>query len=553
MTTRSLDDVPVSLRTVVLIILAITAIRVVGILLTPLNLGPDEAQYWRWGETLEWGYWSKPPLIGWVIHATTSIFGDSEWAIRILSPLTHGFAALMLLYLGRAMFNLRIGVFAALGYILMPGVALSSSIISTDGLLLPIWSFGLLCLWRLRSGEGRWVSAIGLGIAIGFGLLAKYAMMYFLFGLILTAVIDAPTRKAVLSLRGGLALGVAATIFTPHVLWNASNSFKTVSHTADNANWGGDLFNVENGLQFLADQMAVFGPILFLVLLGGFWAFRGGEKGWLKTAEERWLLCFILPPLLIIFVQAVISRAHANWAATAYPAASVLVAAWLSRSGRQQWVWFALAALIFIAAVFAIPALPLYFTLTLGIALAGAVLLFAFLQKFRLSGLLWASLALHGIVGGLFFVVGVSPPVVAESVGVANAFKRTRGWEETTATLAAKASELDATALLVDERENYHGLDYYGREILTIPLRTWRVEDGAKSFAEEFTLQPGEDGRVLIASVRPSYRERMAGDFETFTPAGEIVIPLGGGKVRRFELFLASGFDPVPRNATAVE
>ena len=35
--------------------------------LSPLNLYADEAQYWRWGDTLDWGYYSKPPMIAWVM------------------------------------------------------------------------------------------------------------------------------------------------------------------------------------------------------------------------------------------------------------------------------------------------------------------------------------------------------------------------------------------------------------------------------------------------------------------------------------------------------
>jgi len=184
------------LGTTLLIIAAVVLIRLLGVILTPLNLGPDEAQYWRWGQSFDWGYWSKPPLIGWVIGATTSLFGDAEWAVRLAAPLTHGFGAVMLPLLGRAMFGIGVGTAAALIYLLMPGVTLSSAIISTDGLLLPLWAAGLFMLWRLRSGEGGLWSAAGLGAAIGVGFLAKYAMVYFLVGLGLLLLTDRPTRRA---------------------------------------------------------------------------------------------------------------------------------------------------------------------------------------------------------------------------------------------------------------------------------------------------------------------------------------------------------------------
>jgi len=122
------------------------------------------------------------------------------------------------------------------------------------------------------------------------------------------------------------------------------------------------------------------------------------------------------------------------------------------------------------------------------------------------------------------------------------------------ADLAPGAQRMLVLTIVVDERENWHGLDYYGREGFPVPVRTWRVEDGAKSYAEEFVLTAKNDSRALIASVRPAYRDRMTGDFAQFEPAGEdVVIDLGGGRVRRFEMFLASDYAPVPRSEQAEE
>ena len=220
-----------------IVLVVLLTLRTAGILLTPLNLGPDEAQYWRWGQTFEWGYYSKPPMIAWMIGALTGLFGDYEWAARIASPFLHTASAAFLFLLGRKMFSAQVGMFAALGYALMPGVILSSGIISTDGILLPFFSAGLFCFWMLRDG-GNWRYALGLGVALGIGFLSKYAMIYFAIGIALTILIDAPTRKAMLTRNGLVVLGVFALIFAPHMVWNANNGFQTVSHTADNANWG---------------------------------------------------------------------------------------------------------------------------------------------------------------------------------------------------------------------------------------------------------------------------------------------------------------------------
>ncbi len=62
-------------RTVLVLAGALTALRLAALFLTPLELYPDEAQYWLWSRTLDWGYVSKPPMIAWLIAATTRIGG----------------------------------------------------------------------------------------------------------------------------------------------------------------------------------------------------------------------------------------------------------------------------------------------------------------------------------------------------------------------------------------------------------------------------------------------------------------------------------------------
>ncbi len=473
-------------------------LRVGFLLVSPLNLYADEAQYWRWGETLAWGYYSKPPMIAWVIHGVTTLLGNAEWAVRLAAPFLHTAGAVILFFLGRAIYDARTGMYAAFLYALMPAVILSSAVISTDGVLMPFWCGALYALWRLRSGEGRWASAVGLGAAVGAGFLAKYAMLYFLIGIGLTLAFDRDTRRALLSWRGLVALIVACTIFAPHLAWNAANDFKTVSHTVDNANLGGDLFHPDHALTFLADQMGVFGPISLIAFVFGLFAMR--KAGDALKARDRWLLCFVIPVLVIILVQAVLSRANANWAATAWPAASVLVAAWLIRMAPAGVRW------------------------------------------------LWASLALHVALGVLFVTVPLVPAAAASQAGFDNELKRTRGWDTAANAVFAKAAEIGATSVLVDEREVWHGLDYYARD-RKLPLISWRRYGVPKSFSEAVPMAPPIDEKVLVVSLHAEMRPMMRSDFKTFEDIGEITIPLGERRngcplARRFHVYIGSGFAP---------
>ena len=131
-----------------------------------------------------------------------------------------------------------------------------------------------------------------------------------------------------------VALGLGVALIAPNLIWNLANSFATFAHTADNAKWGGSLLNIGKGFEFVGAQFGVFGPVLFAALLSTSWT------AWRERLPEpdRLLLAFTLPVLAAVAAQAFVSRAHANWAATAYVAGTVLVIAVLLRTARHGWL-----------------------------------------------------------------------------------------------------------------------------------------------------------------------------------------------------------------------
>src|SRR5262249_11516765 len=41
----------------------------------PLDLAPDEAHYWDWSRNIDWSYYSKGPLVAWLIRASCELIG----------------------------------------------------------------------------------------------------------------------------------------------------------------------------------------------------------------------------------------------------------------------------------------------------------------------------------------------------------------------------------------------------------------------------------------------------------------------------------------------
>lgn len=308
----------------------LTLWRVAMLALSRADLYVDEAQYWFWSESLAFGYFSKPPLIAWLIRLSTELAGSAEafW-VRLPAPLLHAAAALAVGAVGAAFYDRRVGALSALAYATMPAVALGSAVISTDTPLLLATALALLAWRRLvaRPSDG---AAAAFGLAVGVGFLAKYAALYIPLCAALAALdprFRMPWRAA------AVAAGVCALLVAPNLIWNVVNGFVTLSHTAHNADAAGG-FALRPGklAEFFGAQFGVFGPVLFGGLL---WAAWDAARRRPAAAADAALLWFSVPILALVSLQALRSGANANWAAAAYAAATPVVVAKLSRAAPR--------------------------------------------------------------------------------------------------------------------------------------------------------------------------------------------------------------------------
>ena len=470
---------------------ALLAVRLAALALNRTDLFFDEAQYWTWSLEPAFGYYSKPPLIAWVIALSTSVCGATEFCIRLPSPLIHTATAAAIFALGSRLYSARTGFLAALAFATLPGISLSAGIISTDVPLLLCWALGLVALAALIEDRTSWWPGLLLGAALGLGLNAKYAMAYFV---LCTGVYIAvsPARRWLLGDRRlwlGLALGVL--LILPNLSWNASNSFATFSHTADNAKWSGALFHPGKALEFFGAQFGVFGPVLFgalLVITVRWW--RLG-----LTETDRLLLAFCLPLILIVTLQALISRAHGNWAAPAYVSATVLVIATAEREIGQRWLK----------------------------------------ASFWINGAAMALMIPAVALAGQFNLPGVGDP-----------FARTLGWREVAAATRARLDEARARgqpfgAVITDERALTAELLYYMRSERT-PVLAWL---GGGKPQDHYELKrpfaKGSPEPVLLVALRADSGAILK-RFERMEQELRADLPAGRSARRRVTFYRLAGF-----------
>ena len=315
---------------VLIVIGVLITLRLIAIIMSPLDLSVDEAQYWLWSQNPSAGYFTKPPMIAWIIGLGTAVAGSAEYGVRIMAPLLHGVTALVLWQLAARLYHPMAGRIAALGWMTLPAVGLGSFIISTDTPLLLFTSTMLLVLAPLAHGRSPgWSGFLLAGIMLGLGFLSKYAAIFSLIGIVIFWAVQ-PRDKTSLRLRDIAVIIIAALIVvSPNLIWNLHHGFSTITHLGDNANldqsrlaFGFSLMlsSLASGVSFLFAQFGVIGPVVMLGFL-----LAVNTKGGIR---HRFLLGFLLPPLVLITAQAMISEANANWAMLAWPPALVMVAGW---------------------------------------------------------------------------------------------------------------------------------------------------------------------------------------------------------------------------------
>ncbi|NJM84444.1 MAG: glycosyltransferase family 39 protein [Tabrizicola sp.] len=284
--------------------LVVIAYRLALGFLDRTELSTDEAQYWFWGQSLEFGAYSKPPLIGWITRASTDLFGQSVAAVRLPAVLLHAATAAVIFACARRLAPQPAAWLAALLYLVSPAVALGSALMTTDTPLL--LAAAVVLLAQLRAGEANAAglrspgAAVVLGLALGLGLLAKHAMLFWLLGATIASLVSPAFRpsRADLLLAGGILLAVV----TPHLVWLAQHGFITFRHIE--AITQGPGLSLLRPLRFLAEQFVVAGPICFAAM----------ALAILRDRTDPALAALALTPVLIIMAQGVKGPVLANWA-----------------------------------------------------------------------------------------------------------------------------------------------------------------------------------------------------------------------------------------------
>ncbi len=276
-------DEPGYARTAAILIAALTLMRLCMIPFA--GVGDAEAYYWTWSQHPALSYYDHPPMVAWMISATTALGGNAPFFIRLGPVLVFAAASTLVYRLATDVSGRRrVGLAALVLFQLTPAFAIGGQGANPDVPLGLLWLLTAWLLWHATTGEKRawaWLAGLSLGLA--------FLSKYFAVLLALSAALWLSRREYRHWWRrhesyGAILLALACTV--PVILWNVQHDWASVRlHFTRHAAAG---FTLRQAGMFLGGQVLYYSPLLWGAYLYALVvAARRGLRGREDVAPKR--------------------------------------------------------------------------------------------------------------------------------------------------------------------------------------------------------------------------------------------------------------------------
>ncbi len=311
--------------------------RLLYVVYYPIDLTPEEAQYWDWSRKLDLSYYSKPPVVAYLNFLTRRVFGVSELAVRI-TPIVLSFLLSLFTYLFvKRVFDERSAIIASTLPQITVGFGINSLLMTTDAPFIFFWSLSLMVLFFAFEKNLLWFWLLA-GFLGGLAFLSKYPAVFLLPCALLYGLFF--KRNLLRDYKPYISLIPAFLLALPVLYWNYKHDFVSFRHVSTLASKSASLLNFGSFFEFLAGQVLLLSVFPFLLL----------PYLWLKNIREgktAFFVFFSLLPFLFFASLSLFKKVEANWAGFSYFSAFVLVSLYLSKS-RLLLPSYLLSGLLFV-------------------------------------------------------------------------------------------------------------------------------------------------------------------------------------------------------------
>jgi hypothetical protein len=314
----------------------------------PLDLAPDEAHYWDWSRHLDWSYYSKGPLVAYLIRGSVALTGSwSERltgsqmvAVRLPAIISNILLLVSLYVLTRQVYGretLAAGVVAAA--LTMPIISAGAFLMTIDAPYTLCWSWALVFGYQAII-RGSWWAWPVAGIVVGLGILAKYTMVLWVPSVGLFLLASPQQRRHFCRPGFWIMTGTAAFCCLPIVIWNWQHDWVTFRHLRGLA-----------GLSDSSMRMHWFGPLSYFgtqaLLHLGYWFVVWliamiATRPWKEPNGRTDYLWWVSAPMFVVFLVSSFKTGggEPNWPVAAYLSGLVLTVGWLAEQLQAPARWY---------------------------------------------------------------------------------------------------------------------------------------------------------------------------------------------------------------------
>ncbi len=291
-----------------------------------VGLGDAEAYYTAWSRVFDWSYYDHAPGIAWLIRLGRYGLGETVLAVRLASIVFSTATALLVYTAGATLFeSRRVGFWAVLLFLLTPAMLIGGMSASPDVAFGFFWVLAAVLLHlAVRREQPKWL--IGVGLAVGFGLLCKYFMILFWPVAVLYLLFGAG-RKQLFSMWFLIALALSAVLFAPVLFWNWQHDWVSFAYHLGLRHSAAEFSEARLGL-FAAGQLLYLSPVIGMALF--FSVFRSLGNAVQGRSRDASLLFWLTVPVLVFFyvVGAWTPEAEPHWALAGYLLLYPVLAHW---------------------------------------------------------------------------------------------------------------------------------------------------------------------------------------------------------------------------------
>jgi 4-amino-4-deoxy-L-arabinose transferase-like glycosyltransferase len=383
---------------------------------------------------LDWGFVAYPPFTPFVARVALELFGTSLVGFRFFAALSQSIAMVLAGLIARELGGKRHAQILAAVAVAITPVSMSSSAMLMYVAFDYLWwvLLAYLAIRLLKSDDPRWW--IGIGAAIGLGMMTKSTMAFYVVGIIVGVLLTS-TRKHLTSpwLWGGVALSLL--IFLPNIIWQIQHNFISLEflgsiHERD--------VRIGRTKDFLPDQLLTTNPFTLPLWIAGLSFYFQGLSSVISSAARNLFLS-----LRAIFAK---QSPFTTWGLLrAKNALAMTEGAHFRMIGWMALVPFALFWLAQGRGYYTGPIYPMLLA-------AGAVVFERWLaamsgRRARVAtGIAWSLLVIGGVIIALIAlpIVPVNSALWATVNDINGEFREQIGWEELTQTVAGIYNALPA-------------------------------------------------------------------------------------------------------------